>query len=94
MANKVPPWQRPSSAPADLLGVRLVALGSSALPGHATPLGSQLYPLGCSNEPPPKPPMSLRLAIATSRHPGGFIAAKQPLIDHYLMNARQRWLRV
>ena len=25
---------------------------------------------------------------------GGFIAAKQPLIDHYMMNARQRLMSI
>ena len=25
---------------------------------------------------------------------GGFIAAKQPLVDHYLMNARQRLMSI
>ena len=54
------------SAPARtlrLLRARLAALGSSALPGRGRPTGRPSQCLGCSSQPPPKPPISPHLTV-------------------------------
>eukprot|EP00964_Phaeocystis_antarctica_P085579 scaffold54083_cov33-Phaeocystis_antarctica.AAC.1 len=52
-----PPWQCHSSAPAPPQGARLVALGSSALPGRGPG-----HCLGCWSEPAPRRASALLLA--------------------------------
>eukprot|EP00964_Phaeocystis_antarctica_P053594 scaffold31473_cov49-Phaeocystis_antarctica.AAC.2 len=61
---QVPSSQCPSSAP-----VPRAALGGPALPGRGAAHRAPSHGLGCSSEPPPKPPMSppLTLQVTCSR---------------------------
>ena len=92
-------WSKRSlgSDPARLLGnapARPLHLLSACAPGGSGQLGTPRLKPG-HWDPSHRPRVLERAAskvahFTAPHHAGGFIAAKQPLIDHYLMNARQR----